>query len=160
MVRLDLRGDALGAAGLDHVRVERPLDEERDVAELPRLLLEDADELLADPPPLLLRLVDALEPGEEAVLRLHVDERHVEVAAERLRHLLGLVRAHEAVVDEDARELVADRLVDEQRGDRGVDAARERAEDALRLPTWARIRSTCSSITAAGVQAGGAPATS
>ena len=27
-------------------------------------------------------------------------------------------------------------------------------------PTWARIRSTCSSITAAGVHAGGAPATS
>ena len=35
------------------------------------------------------------------------------------------------VVDEDARELVADRLVHEQRRDRGVDAARERAEDAL-----------------------------
>ena len=58
--------------------------------------------------------------------RLDVDERHVEVAAEGLGHLLGLVRAHEAVVDEDARELVADRLVDEQRGDGGVDAARER----------------------------------
>ena len=28
VVRLDLRGDAVGAARLDHVRVERPLDEE------------------------------------------------------------------------------------------------------------------------------------
>ena len=36
------------------------------------------------------------------------------------------------MVDEDARQLVADRLVDEQRGDRRVDAARECAEHALR----------------------------
>ena len=35
------------------------------------------------------------------------------------------------MVDEDAGELVADRLVDEQRRDRRVDAARERAEHAL-----------------------------
>ena len=63
--------------------------------------------------------------------RLDVDERHVEVAAERLGHLLGLVRAHEAVVDEDAGELVADGLVDEQRGDRRVDAAGEAADDAV-----------------------------
>ena len=55
----------------------------------------------------------------------------MEVAAEGLDDLLGLVLAQQAVVDEDARELVADRLVHEQRGDRGVDAARERAEDAL-----------------------------
>ena len=69
---------------------------------------------------------------EEPLLRLDVDERHVEVLAERLDDLLRLRLAQEAVVDEDARELVADRLVHEQRGDRRVDAARERAEDALR----------------------------
>ena len=131
VVRLDLRGDAVGPARLDHVRVERPLDEEPDVAELGRLLLEDADELLADPVALLLRLGDALEAGEEAVLRLDVHERNLEVAAERLGHLLGLVRAHEAVVDEDAGELIADCLVDEQRRNCGVDAAGERAEDPL-----------------------------
>ena len=37
---------------------------------LPRLLLEDADELLADPLPLLLGLGHAREPCEEALLRL------------------------------------------------------------------------------------------
>ena len=71
------------------------------------------------------------EPREEALLRLHVDERHVEVAAERLDDLLGLVLAQEAVIDEHARELVADGLVDEERCDSGVDAAGERAEHAL-----------------------------
>ena len=76
-------------------------------------------------------LGDALEAGEEAILRLNVHERNLEVAAERLGHLLGLVRAHEAVVDEDAGELVADCLVDEERRDCGVDTAGERAEDPL-----------------------------
>ncbi len=36
------------------------------------------------------------------------------------------------MVDEDAGELIADRLVDEQGGDGGVDAAGERTEDAVR----------------------------
>ena len=54
VVRLDRLGDAVGAAGLDHVGVERPLHEPRDVAERARLVLEDADELLADPLALLL----------------------------------------------------------------------------------------------------------
>src|SRR5437016_3012121 len=37
VVRLDRLGDAVGAAGLDHVRVERSLDEPADVAEPPGL---------------------------------------------------------------------------------------------------------------------------
>ena len=62
---------------------------------------------------------------------LGVDVRRaatLEVVAERLDDLLGLVLAHQAVVDEHAGELVADRPVDEQRGDRGVDAAGEPAD--------------------------------
>ena len=58
-------------------------------------------------------------------------ERHVEVTLEGLDHLRRLVLAEQAVVDEDADELVADRLVDEQRRDRRVDPARQRAEHAL-----------------------------
>ena len=56
----------------------------------------------------------------------------MEVAAERLDDLLGLVRPHQPVVDEHAGELVADRLVDEQRRDRRVDAAGEAADHPLR----------------------------
>ena len=44
---------------------------------------------------------------------------------------VGLVVAQQAVVDEDARQLVADGLVHEQRRDRAVDAARERAQHAV-----------------------------
>ena len=86
--------------------------------------------------PTILRFVsgigDAREPGEEPLLGADVDERHVEVAAEGLDDLLRLVRAHQPVIDEHARQLVADRLVDEQRRHGRVDAAREPADDALR----------------------------
>ena len=132
VVGLDLRCDADVSAGLDHVGVERPLDEEVDVAEAVGLLFEDADELLPDDPPLLLRVGDARQPGEEALLCVDVDERDVEVVAERLDDLLGFVLAQQPVVDEDTRELVADGLVHEERRNCRVDAAREAADDALR----------------------------
>ena len=54
-------------------------------------------------------------------------------AIERLKVLTtrsALLAAEEAVVDEDAGELVADGAVDERGGDGGVDAAREGADDA------------------------------
>ncbi len=47
-----------------------------------------------------------------------------------LHHLLALAGPHQAVVDEDAGELVADRLVDQHRGDRRIDAAGKAADDA------------------------------
>ncbi|HEX6986343.1 MAG TPA: hypothetical protein VF170_13255, partial [Planctomycetaceae bacterium] len=50
-------------------------------------------------------------------------ERHAEPVPEGLDDLLGLALAEQAVVDEDAGELVADRLVDERCGRRRVDAA-------------------------------------
>ena len=108
-----------------------PCTRKRISPELARLLLEDADELLADRLALLLGVGHALEPRQEAVLRLHVHERNVEVPLEGLDDLRRLVLPQQAVVDEHADELVADGLVHEQRRDRRVDAARERAEHAL-----------------------------
>ena len=75
------------AAGLDHVGVERALDEEARVlavasGELRRLLLEDADELGADHLALGLGLGDAAQPLEEARLGVDGDERHLEGVAE------------------------------------------------------------------------------
>ena len=59
-----------------------------------------------------------------------MDQRDVVVAAEHGDDFLRLVLPHQAVVDEDAGELVADRLVDQHRRDRGIDAARQAADDA------------------------------
>ena len=116
------------AAGLDHVRVERALHEVVRVVEAGGLLLEHPDELGADDLALGLGVGDAGEPREEALLGVHGDERHLEVVAERGHHLVALVLAHQAVIDEHAGELVADGLVGEQRGHRGVDAAGQPAD--------------------------------
>ena len=118
------------AARLDHVGVERALDEEAGAREPRRLLLEDADELGADDLALGLGVGHAGEPLEEALLGVDGDERHLEGVAEGGDHLLALALAHQAVVDEHAGQLVADGAVDEQRGDRGVDAAGEPADHA------------------------------
>ena len=66
---------------------------------------------------------------EEALLGVDGDERDLEVVAEGGDDLLALVLAHQAVVDEHAGELVADRAVHEQRGDARVDAAGQAADD-------------------------------
>ena len=58
-----------------------------------------------------------------------MDQRDIVVLAEHRDHLRGLVLAHQPVVDEDAGELVADRFMDQKRGDRRVDPARQRADD-------------------------------
>ncbi len=99
MVRLDL-GGVVGAARLDHVGVERPLDEEADARSLRRLLLENADELLADDLALTLGVGDPGQLGQEALFGVDVNEQDAE--ARMPPDLLGLVRAQKAVVDEDA----------------------------------------------------------
>jgi len=67
VVRLDRRR-AGAAAGLDHVRVQGALHEEARVAELLRLGLEHADELLADDLALRLGVRHPGQPVEEARL--------------------------------------------------------------------------------------------
>ena len=57
-----------------------------------------------------------------------MDERDVVVAAEQADDLFGLGLAHQALVDEHAGELVADRLVQQHGGDGAIDAAREAAD--------------------------------
>ena len=130
VVRLDRdRRAAERRDALDHVGVERPLGEEIGAADLLRLGLEDVDEEPADDLPLRLGILDAGERGEKGLARVGMDERNVVVAAEKLDHLLGLAEAQEPVVDEDAGELLADRLVDEDGGDRRIDAAGKAADD-------------------------------
>ena len=51
------------------------------------------------------------------------------MAAKEAHHLVRLALPQEAVIDEDAGELIADRLVDQHRRDRRIDAARQAADD-------------------------------
>ena len=130
MVGLDRRRPGAPVpARLDHIRIERSLDEEADVRQFLRLLLEHANELLADDLALALGLDHAGEPLQEALLSGHVDEPDPPVA-KCLDHLLRLVLSQQAVIDEHAGELIPHCAVDEGRGRRGVDAPRQAADHA------------------------------
>ena len=94
-------------------------------------VVEDADEFVADDLAFALGIGDALELFEEARGGVHVFEFDVKVVAEDALHGLGFVGAEEAVVDEDAGELVADGLVQKRGGDAGIDAAAEAEDDVI-----------------------------
>ena len=84
--------------------------------------------------PMILRLAsgvgDAGELAEEPLARVDGDHLDVLALGEHLHHQPAFVLAQQAVVDEDAGQAIADRLVDQRRGDARVDAARQ-AEDHL-----------------------------
>ena len=85
--------------------------------------------------PMILRfslgLDDVVERREEVIARLHVHEVDLELAPERVFDLPGLVLPEHSGVDEDADELIADRLVHQRGGDGGIDPAGQPADDAL-----------------------------
>ena len=125
---------------LDHVRVERSLDQEPGAPVLARHLLEDADELLADAPALVLGFGHAGERAQETILGLHVHERDAEVPAERLLDLFGLSFTEQPRVDEHARELLADGLVHEEAAT-AESTPPDSAQSTSASPTWARTES-------------------
>ena len=114
---------AADAAALDHVRVRGALAQEVGL-DLARLPLEDLDEPAADDLPLLLGIGDARQSAQELVGGVHPD--HVQLEGREVGlHLLHLVLAHEAVVHEDAGQLGADGLVQQQGRHAGVHTAAE-----------------------------------
>src|SRR5690606_12817031 len=138
VVRLDRGRRASHRGRLDDVRVDRALHEEARLgAGFASRLLEDTDEGLADPPPLLLRVLDPLQALEEPLARIHDHQPDPEMAPEGALHALALALPEQPGVDEDAGELVADGPVHECGGDRRIDAAGQPADHLLvaDLPT-------------------------
>jgi hypothetical protein len=125
----------VAAAGLDDVGVERALHEELDAVRprraTSRLLLEDADELAADDLALGLGVGDAGEVPRNWSFASTTTRARPRSRDEVALDLLGLALAQQAVVDEDAGELVADGPLHERGGDRGVDAAGQPADHPL-----------------------------
>ncbi len=127
-MRLDGGRRALERDRLDHVGIERALGEPGDVPELAGFVLEHRDELGPDGFALDLWIRDALQAVEESPGCINMDQVHLECVPEGPDHPLGLPLAEQAVVHEEARELITHRLVDQRGHHRGVHAARERAE--------------------------------
>jgi hypothetical protein len=130
-------GPAGEADAFDHVGIERALREEVRAADLLRLLLEHVDEQLADELA-LPRVGDAGEPAQEQVSTHRRGPAGCCNGRGTAHDLLASPMPHQAVIDEDAGQLVADRLVDQHRGDRRIDPAGQ-AADHRPLPTCARI---------------------
>jgi hypothetical protein len=92
------------------------------------LALEHLDELAADDLALRFRIGDAGQVAEELLFGVDADDLHAEVLGEHVHDHLAFVEAQQAVVDEHAGQLIADRAVDQRGGDARIDAARQ-AED-------------------------------
>ena len=124
VVRLD--GDARSAGkghALDHIGIERALCQEIRAADPGGFLVEHLDKFAADKLALLLRVGLASQPLHKARLGIDHHQRDIIMVAEQSLDLLALVQPQQAMVDKDAGQLVADRLVDQDRRNRAVDAA-------------------------------------
>ena len=101
-----------------------------------RLLVEHVDKGGADRLALVLGVGDAGELVEKQVAGVAMHQRDVVVAAEQAHDLLRLAQAQQPGVDEDAGQLVADRLVQQGRGDRRSRPRRKGRRSTRPLPTW------------------------
>ena len=125
VVRLDRRGGAAHRDALDHVGIERPLDEVTDVFELLGLPLEHIDEHPADDLPLLLRVGHPVKRIQKLVRCVDVDQLEPEVVAIGVDYGFGFVFTEQTIVDEDTGEPIANRLGYQHRRNRRIDTARQ-----------------------------------
>ena len=130
MVALDDGGFAAQTA-LNDVRVDGALRKEIHLADLLGLFLEDADKLLADDLALALRLGDTGQFAEIALAGVHADKIDVKVrvaGAKDRADLFLLVLAEQTVIHEHTGQLLADRLGQHSRQNRGIHAAGQGAQ--------------------------------
>ena len=152
VMRLDGDGwPAVKRDALDDVGVERALRQKFRAADLMRRFVENLDEQAPDRLALLLGIGDAFKSRQEAFVGLHMDQRNVVGAAEQAFDFLRFALAQQAVIDENTGERVADRLMEQDRGDSGIHAARKSANH-LRAPTCSRTRAISASRNVAIVQ--------
>src|SRR4029078_3079905 len=90
-------------------------------ADFPRFVLEDVDEILADRLALGLRVRHARQRIQETLGSVNVDKRNVVVVAEKADDFVRFAEAHQPMINKHASQLVADRLVNENRRDGAVD---------------------------------------
>ena len=120
-----------GLLGLQNVGVDGTLGQEGNALELAGLLGEDGDELLADDLALALGIGNAGQQAQEVVGGVHIDQVGIQAVLEHGDDALGLVLAHETVVDVDTDELLADGLDQQCSNDGRIDAAAQGQQDLL-----------------------------
>ena len=114
---------------LDHIGIQRPLREEGGSADFSLCVFEYIDKGFADDLALLFRITDALEALKEERTCILMHQRDIEMITEQADDFFRFVLAHQAGVDKDAGELVADRGMQQARHDGGINAAGDAANN-------------------------------
>src|SRR5579871_383407 len=127
MVRFDRRSGA--GAALDHVRVQGSLRQILCSGDIIGTFLENPYKLFADDLTLLFRIHDTSQSPQEPLARIHGYQPDSHRRREIIAHLLGLVFAQQAVIDEYAGQLIADGLVNQRRHAARIDTARNAAHN-------------------------------
>src|SRR5262245_9945287 len=121
----DLRRVPLDRYALDHIRVQRALRQKAErvivnrrsiisFCKIDDCIFEDADELVADDFAFLLRISDAAQFRQKSLRRVDILELDVKIFAENALHDFLLARTQQTVVHENARELIANGLVEQR----------------------------------------------
>ena len=132
VVALDHMRLARARAGrFDHVGIDRALRQPANPFELAGLFLEHLDEQAADDLALAFGVALALQRAEEALFRIDTNHPHTHVPGERLHHLVAFVLPQQTVIDEHARELLAQGSMQQCCDHRGIDAARQAEQHAI-----------------------------
>jgi hypothetical protein len=122
--------------------VEAPADSITDTFELVGFLVEHLDELGTNYLALLFRITHAFERGEETIGRIYTYHPHAEMVRKGVHHLVALVMAQQAMINEHASQLIAYCLVQQRRDHRRINTAGQAQQD-LAIPdllTYARNR--------------------
>lgn len=112
----------IACSGLDHIRVDRALNQIVHTPDLLGLFLKDANELLTDDLTLALRLCDAGQLLQKALLPVGTDKVDVPLGKSGL-DLISLIFTHEAMVDKYTGELASHRLGQQCRSHGRIHAA-------------------------------------
>ncbi len=145
---LDRLARSFHAARLDNIGIERALYQPVQSAvgasglfcDAGRFVVKYGDEFRANDFSFCLRVGHRGEFCEEPLRRIDGNEIEPQLVAQILLDIDEFVFAQNTVVDEDAGELAADGLVHQDRGYRGVDAAREPADHVARADLFANRR--------------------
>ncbi len=128
VVGLDGGRRPLEGNAFNDVRVQGPLGQVFDPAQLFGFRRKDADKFVADAAALLLRVGDPFQFIQEVHGGVHVNQVQVMVLPKQVKDFLGFAFAQQAVVHEDAGQAVADGPVHQYRGDRGIHPAGQGAD--------------------------------
>ena len=116
-------------SAFDNIRIQRSLDQEIHCADFFRFRLKDPNKFFPNNLAFALRFRYAGDSLQKTLGGIDMHQIDMKLVAESPNDLLRFIFAHEAVIDEYASQLVADRPMHQYRRHRRIDAARQTAQD-------------------------------